>query len=280
MIDFIIAMRVRFLFLAVALGFFGTCCSSPTAIQSPPRPLVELSEPLKSPWLCTVGISAPEGPGMDYKGTGVVVHSSKHGTIVMTNHHVVMVKPAWSRLPLPATVYKVFIPNEPVLEAAYLTSVVSYQIKEHYIDVALLWIPYDGKIYQAFSGIRKTAPVIDEPVRVYTFYPQNRVLENPGAIEKTSDGDTVVVTESAVVPGNSGSGVYDLEGVLVGVIFAKNSTDENAPTIETGPFAGKHHDYGYFVQSTDLRSFFEASELAWVPTPDPSDDPPIPEQPK
>lgn len=232
------------LLLASLVLFFGTCCKSTQAY-------------IPSPTTFTVGIESIAIPGETLNGTGIILHSgAPEGTFILTNEHVVLVRPGWSGVEAPASVYTIVMPDGTEEHAGYVISFRGrFIVEKRVIDIALLWIPYRGKTYDTFNGTDDDHVEIDQSVTICTYFPQGRPAFLNGRIVDMSLNDDkkeyyreVIRTSTPIKHGNSGSGIYDTDGKLRGIVWGMDG--DNTICL--------------FVDIADIKDFLTKIGLEWT----------------
>ena len=148
------------------------------------------------------------------KGSGVII--SPDGYIV-TNNHVIE----------GATAVYVTLANGESYDATIIGS-------DDFTDLGLINIEATGLTAAQFGNsdeIRKgdTAIIIGNPLGYLDGSVSSGIISATGRTLDFSDGTTLhnlIQTDAAVNPGNSGGGLFDSHGALVGIVCAKSSSTE------------------------------------------------------
>ncbi len=148
------------------------------------------------------------------KGSGVII--SPDGYIV-TNNHVIE----------GATAVYVTLANGESYDATIIGS-------DDFTDLGLIKIEATGLTAAQFGNsdeIRKgdTAIIIGNPLGYLDGSVSSGIISATGRTLDFSDGTTLhnlIQTDAAVNPGNSGGGLFDSHGALVGIVCAKSSSTE------------------------------------------------------
>ncbi len=148
------------------------------------------------------------------KGSGVII--SPDGYIVTNNHVIEGAKKVY-----------VTLANGESYDAAIIGS-------DDATDLGLLKIEATGLTAAQFGnseGIRKgdTAIIIGNPLGYLDGSVSSGIISATGRTLDFSDGTTLhnlIQTDAAVNPGNSGGGLFDSHGALIGVVCAKTSSTE------------------------------------------------------
>ena len=148
------------------------------------------------------------------KGSGVII--SPDGYIV-TNNHVIS----------GATKVYVTLANGESYDATIIGS-------DDFTDLGLIKIEASGLTAAQFGNseeIRKgdTAIIIGNPLGYLDGSVSSGIISAMGRTLDFSDGTTLhnmIQTDAAVNPGNSGGGLFDSHGALIGIVCAKTSSTE------------------------------------------------------
>lgn len=193
-------------------------------------------------------------------GSGVIVDSQGY---IVTNHHVIE----------DATKISVTLRDGTVYEAELVGS-------DEELDVALLEIDPELTLTAATFGDSDTLRVGERTVAIGNPLGQLGGSVTEGIISALNrdvviDGQTMSLlqTDTAVNPGNSGGGLFNCEGNLIGIVNAKSSGSEveglgfAIPINDVVNVIGDLSEYGYVRGRVDLGMTFidvDSQQLAWM----------------
>ena len=148
------------------------------------------------------------------KGSGVIISSDGY---IVTNNHVIS----------GATKVYVTLANGESYDATVIGS-------DDFTDLGLIKIEASGLTAAQFGNseeIRKgdTAIIIGNPLGYLDGSVSSGIISALGRTLDFSDGTTLhnlIQTDAAVNPGNSGGGLFDAHGALIGIVCAKTSSTE------------------------------------------------------
>ncbi len=148
-------------------------------------------------------------------GSGVVIAQSDRYAYIVTNHHVID----------GASSVKVTLTDRTVVEAQYLDGDVNN-------DIAMLRIETDKKFPEITIGSSDNLKVGQDVVVIGNPLGQLGGTVTEGivsALDRRISVDgitmTLIQTSAAVNPGNSGGGMFNMAGQLVGIVNAKQSAE-------------------------------------------------------
>lgn len=276
----------RFGILALSL-FSLTFCASTTSqlVQvSKKTPFVPKAELVESLRASTVTLSIPTGAYKGHLATGIVIHSSrKFGTFILTNFHAVNFfdRNTMEYQTVPTIAFK--FENSPKwYEAEVIGKYHSVNDEpkgyKSVTDIALIWSPFNA-VFDSYLGYTTKNTHDGDDIFVISFAPDEFTTVKPGMrIER--DMITyryTAFTPDPVIPGNSGSGVFNKKGKLIGLIFAISATPEHEPgPIDIGEET--YQNVSYFTPIDQIVDFLQEEELLWALTVDTSDDPKVDEK--
>ena len=173
------------------------------------------------------------------KGSGVII--SPDGYIVTNNHVIADAKKVY-----------VTLANGESYDATIIGA-------DDFTDLGLIKIEATGLTAAQFGdsdAIRKgeTAIIIGNPLGYLDGSVSTGVVSATGRTLDFSDGTTLhnlIQTDAAVNPGNSGGGLFDSTGALIGIVCAKTSSTEveglgfAIPVSTVGTVVQDLKDYGY-----------------------------------
>ena len=146
-------------------------------------------------------------------GSGVVIAQSDEYAYIVTNYHVID----------GASSASVILTDKTVIESEYLDGDVNY-------DIAMIRIKTDKKFPKIVCGSSDSLKVGEEVLAIGNPLGQLGGTVTDGIIsalnrEVTIDNIkmTLLQTSAAVNPGNSGGGLFNMAGELIGVVNAKQS---------------------------------------------------------
>jgi serine protease Do len=137
------------------------------------------------------------------KGTGFTI---SEGGLIITNHHVVD-----AMNPITVT-----FPDGKLLEASLLVS-------DPHLDLAILEV--EGEDLPFITLSKPDEWRIEDPIYVIGNPLFHHQIVNEGKILEGSDQKGVLVLSAPVYKGNSGSPVINKNGDVVGVVYAKSTTE-------------------------------------------------------
>jgi len=235
--------------------------------------------------MATVRVYSPVGPYRGFISTGVVLHSSpEHGTYVLTNNHAVWIE----RDDLMSGIWEVptivLVDDSSRLMGQFtvidtMTGIIvdkQTDMRSH-IDLSLIWSPYLGATFQPFNGLADEEPEVNEQVTMISFAPEQapyvslgEIISDPAALY-----DNTMLTTPDARPGNSGSGIFDEDGLLIGIFQAISAKDGKISEREltVPPHEGESRLIGYYTPTMVVRHFLDGLDLLWVATLDTADDP-------
>lgn len=162
-------------------------------------------------------------------GSGVCLHSSPtHGHYFLTNAHVIL---AWFT---PANDVRVGFTEGEGVSATVMVSRLDWmsgELLDERLDLAVLWSPYLGEVYPSLQRIAPANPSPGDAVRVATYRPRPHPHVLLGAAVASMGWVTELLMEEEVIPGNSGSAVYDAEDRLVGLIWGSKTGSMEAQMV-------------------------------------------------
>ena len=148
-------------------------------------------------------------------GSGVVIAQSDEYAYIVTNYHVIS----------GATAVSVTLTDKTVIEAEYLDGDVSS-------DIAMIRIKTNKKFPKIVCGSSDSMRVGEDVVAIGNPLGQLGGTVTEGIISAmdrdiTVDGMTMTLiqTSAAVNPGNSGGGLFNMSGELIGIVNAKQSAE-------------------------------------------------------
>ena len=148
-------------------------------------------------------------------GSGVVIAQSDEYAYIVTNYHVIS----------GASSVSVTLTDRTVVEAEYLDGDVSH-------DIAMIRIKTDKKFPKIVCGSSDSIRVGEDVVAIGNPLGQLGGTVTEGIISAldrtiTIDGMTMTLiqTSAAVNPGNSGGGLFNMSGELIGIVNAKQSAE-------------------------------------------------------
>ena len=146
-------------------------------------------------------------------GSGVVIAQNDEYAFVVTNYHVID----------GASAVKITCTDKTVIDAEYLDGDITS-------DIAMLRIKTDKKFPKIVCGSSKSLKVGEDVVAIGNPLGQLGGTVTEGIVSAldrkiTVDGMamTLIQTSAAVNPGNSGGGLFNMAGELIGIVNAKQS---------------------------------------------------------
>lgn len=217
-----------------ALALIASCCTSYRTVSEHEEPVITIESLEDERTFYTVSLKVPEAPYQSYSGTGTVIHSDARGTFIVTNAHVVALPPRPGDPPgsfdLPRVIYVTFNTGE-VVEAGVI-QIFSQRIqgdgeKDVFIDVALLYCP-DEAVRRA-SDEELSLPGPGEPIHIHSFAPEKYPHSNAGVIADVPVWKYGVSMDRRIAYGNSGSGVYNAQKKLIGILWGSKVEEDGLP---------------------------------------------------
>lgn len=166
-----------------------------------------------------VGIASMVGTG-----SGVIVGTSNEGTFIITAAHVVARNKTgiFESQPKPEVTSRVeiYLSNSQSVPG-YVVNYFWGAYDDHWADYALIWVR--GRINAVESHEELDEKAVVGPRAGYLEAFQYGMLVRK---ELVYTQHSLVITDDELVPGNSGSGIYDKEtDKLVGILWGKGRTD-------------------------------------------------------
>ena len=173
----------------------------------------------------TVRIETPSG-GKTKVGTGVIIATDEtnNRTYIVTNNHVVRKESKPNVFDLEVNPIKVFFPDNSA-QGVYIEATATYIISTNAdptSDLALISIPYSSKHFAAVysvEGLQYGQRVLAAGSGLaYDLSVCDGLVSNPSLELKTDHFKaTVIQTSAPINSGNSGGGLFDMRGNLVGI---------------------------------------------------------------